>query len=101
LWHETLLRHLYHAVEQDPHRVINWVAAGPHLFVRYWSRGEEVDSPIAGAVWHSYDLKDLAQRFAWFPVEGGKERRRKMYVPLEEPEVRSFGNNRNVGGRRK
>ena len=90
-------------------RVVDWVAEGPDTFCRFWSRGEDVHSPIKAGVWHSYVLRGLAQayfvsnvvcdasgnvsaemQFPWFPVRGGKERRRQWYVPLRGGNPRSF-----------
>lgn len=80
-------------------RIINWIAFGPNRFFRYWNY--EANSPLRKPEWKSYDLKDLAQpyfisnvvwdvtrnipeemQFAWFPIEGGKERYAKWKIRL-------------------
>lgn len=107
--HERILRLLKEVTHGDEKRVVNWLAAGPNLFFRYWHDGNDVASPAHGPVWHSYALKDLAHayflsnavwdtcpnidlamQFAWFPVEGGKERFRKYFISFNDAEVRSF-----------
>ncbi len=102
--HKTLLAHLAEAANGSEARRINCAAVGPDLFARFWKKGSEVDSPIRGEVWHSYDLKNLSYGYfignliveyldwersyrsqhAWFPEEGGKETKRKYYVPLSK-----------------
>jgi hypothetical protein len=47
----------------DEKLVVNWVAAGPDLFFRYWHNGNDVASPVHGPVWHSYELKNLAHAY--------------------------------------
>jgi hypothetical protein len=110
--HQELLTHVHAASEGDEKRVVNWIAAGPDLFVRYWENGSEVFSPVDGAVWHSYDLEELAHayfvsnvvwdtcsdndrqmQYAWFPIEGGKERFRRFYIPLSGSEAVCFDDN--------
>lgn len=107
--HERLLTQVQAASQGNPNRVINWIAAGPDVFVRHWSRGTDVRSPVAGPVWHSYLLEDLshaylisnvvwdtcarvdpAMQYAWFPVEGTKERHRKRYIALDGAESHAF-----------
>jgi len=105
-----LLYNLYCVANRNPHRVINWLAFGPNLFVRYWSRGRaEVGCPIEGPVWHSYNLQNLSHayflsnvvldtcpnrektmEYAWFPVEGGKENYRGWYISLDEGKPTRF-----------
>ncbi len=93
----------------NENRVINWIAPGPDLFVRYWRAESHVESPVEGPVWHSYALPELAHayflsnvvwdtcpyinhdmQYAWFPVEGGKERHRQWYVGLNETQPMRF-----------
>ena len=107
--HEHLLRQLREAAEGERNRVVNWVAAGPDLFFRYWKTPESVSSPARGPVWHSYELPELSHayfvsnvvwttcehpeqdmQFAWFPLEGGKERLRKWYVELDGSQPIAF-----------
>ena len=99
--HRRLLQKIKQATRENEQRVINWLAAGPDLFIRFWDRGDDVSSPVDGPVWHSYELRELAHayfisnvvwdtcphanplcKYAWFPVEGGKEQFRKWYVSL-------------------
>ncbi|MFA6373909.1 MAG: DUF6602 domain-containing protein [Methanothrix sp.] len=99
---ERILRIVQEVANGEKSRVINWIAAGPDIFVRYWCKGEDVQS-IQGPVWHSYCLHDLAHayflsnviwdtcphlelnmQYAWFPVEGGKENYRQCYVGLND-----------------
>jgi hypothetical protein len=86
-------------------RVINCVSLGKSVFIRYWSRGADVNSRERGPVWHSYELPDVAPSyfvgnlidslssiddrsasFAWFPLLGGKESYRRFYLPLNQVE---------------
>ncbi len=62
--HERILRALHSAARRKNRRIINWVAAGPSQFIRYWHKGDDVNSPISGRVWHSYCLI-LQRYFAW------------------------------------
>ncbi|MDA8239282.1 MAG: hypothetical protein M0Z67_02800 [Nitrospiraceae bacterium] len=99
--HKRVLEHLQLKSHGDLKRTINWLSFGPDIFFRFWEKGEDVHSPHGGPVWHSYELNDLGHayfvsnvvwdvsrgnslnmQFAWFPIEGGKERNRKWYVPL-------------------
>ncbi len=101
-----ILQALQSAADGQENKVINWIAFGPNLFFRFWKSGQAVNSPCNGPVWHSYDLPDglahayfvsnvvwdvsrqnsLSMQYAWFPVEGGKERFRRWYVPLSNGE---------------
>jgi len=111
--HRELLTHVHAASRGDDKRVVNWIAAGPNLLVRYWERGSAVCSPVEGSVWHSYELNNLSHayflsnvvwetcpdldrqmQYAWFPVEGGKERFRCCYIPLSGGEVKRFDDGR-------
>ena len=104
LRHRELLNMLQEAAHALPLRAINCVSWGPQLFSRYWERGVDVGSPIAGPVWHSYDLPELAPGYflsnlvwaagddtqshiqgLWYPIDGTKERKRKAYVGLTGP----------------
>jgi len=104
-----LLEEIQAASRGEPIRVIDWVAAGPSLFVRHWRNGNMVDSPVRGqSVWHSYTLTDMSHayfvsnvvwdtcggssrmQYAWFPVEGTKERHRERYIALDEAESHAF-----------
>jgi hypothetical protein len=84
-------------------RPVNCIACGPDSFIRYWSRGADVNSNERGPVWHSYSLSGVAPSyfmgnlidfissvdnstagFAWFPMLGGKEQYRQYYLPQGE-----------------
>jgi len=106
----SVLKKLFDSAEGDERRAINWVALGPKRFFRFWSRGEDVYSQCHGPTWHSYELENglayayflsnavwdtsrnnnLDMQFAWFPIEGGKERHRKWCISLLDPEPRQF-----------
>jgi hypothetical protein len=106
---KRVLSSLQLAAECDKRRAINWVSFGPNLFFRFWENGADVNNSCAGPVWHSYDLRtlghayfvsnvvwdvsradSLTMQFAWFPIEGGKERYRKWFIPMSEPTPREF-----------
>lgn len=97
----TVLRHLYAASKGNQLRAVDWVAVGPNRFFRFWANGSEVGSKVEGAVWHSYELRRLAHsyfvanaawdtsdrmdmnvQYAWFPVDGGKEKYRRHHCDL-------------------
>jgi hypothetical protein len=107
--HRRLLKSVQAASNGEKERVVNWVAAGPDLFVRYWPEGAGIGIPINGPVWHSYTLVELSHayfvsntvwdtcpdldrkmQYAWFPVEGGKERYRKSYISLNDQNPQDF-----------
>jgi hypothetical protein len=107
---ERVLQCLGSVTRHNDNRVINWVALGPDVFVRYWHDGRAVESPVQGPVWHSYVLPDLAHayflsnvvwdtcaqpnqdmQFAWFPVEGGKENYRQWCLGLNDLDMRFIG----------
>ncbi|MFN8469795.1 MAG: DUF6602 domain-containing protein [Caldilineaceae bacterium] len=109
--HERLLRALQQVTEDNPNRVINCIALGRDVFVRYWPNGlNQVRGEIDGAVWHSYVLPNLAQPYLLsnlvvrltpycpgddyvqehFPIPGGKENWRRYFAPLEGEIVRKF-----------
>jgi len=107
--HQHLLKAIQKACKGNPNRVINWVAAGSDLFVRYWHDGRVINNPNDGPAWNSYLLQDLSHayfvsnvvwdicpnldrsmQFAWFPIEGGKECYRKQYIGLKEEVSHSF-----------
>ena len=108
-WEKVILRLVSKVANGDKNRVINWIAAGPDIFVRYWCEGGDIGSNVHEPVWHSYFLKDLAHayflsnlvwdtcphlelnmQYAWFPAEGGKERYRQWYVGLNDTQPRRF-----------
>jgi len=99
----VILEELQSAANDRQYKVINWVAFGPNRFFRFWERGSDVASLCRGEVWHSYELTDglahayfvsnviwdISQergiidhhmQYAWFPVEGGKERFRRWCI---------------------
>ena len=101
--HNQILEGVHGASRGQADRVVNWVAAGPSLFVRHWAEGARVSSPVPGPVWHSYTLENLSHayfvsnvvwdtchnldqnmQYAWFPVEGTKERYLQAHVGLGE-----------------
>jgi len=108
--HRYLLEKTQEASQGNPARVIDYIALGPDTFVHFWENGEQdVDGPIAGPVWHSHRLQNLAQTYlinnvvlslspeipagvqmAWFPIEGGKENRRCYYIPLAGGRAEEF-----------
>lgn len=108
--HAFLLEYVQKASRKSKDRVVNWISVGPDIFVRYWKEGGSgVRSPVNEPVWHSYELKDLSHayfvsnvvwdtcpdvdrrmQYAWFPIEGGKERFRRCYIPLSGGDVRRF-----------
>lgn len=100
---EQILQALQEVSRGSLDRVINCVAIGSNIFVRYWEDGRnERDGIVDGPVWHSYTLNELAQayflsnvvwhisqnnlrnmQFAWFPIEGGKVGHREFYTSLD------------------
>lgn len=90
---------------QSTRRPVNCVSCGADSFVRFWSRGADVNSLERGPVWHSYTLLGVAPsyfmgnlidfissvdrstaEYAWFPMLGGKEQYRKYYLPQGQTE---------------
>lgn len=82
-------------------RHVNCISCGKDIFVRFWARGRDVESPVRGAVWHAYELRGVAPSyfvgnlidsigsvdnstasFAWFPLVGGKEGHLTDYMPV-------------------
>jgi len=107
---ERILQITREVANGNERRVINWIAAGPDIFVRHWCRGEEVQSDVQGPVWHGYVLEDLAHayflsnivwdtcpnldlgiQYAWFPLKNGKEIHRKLYIGLNDTQPTRFG----------
>lgn len=110
--HEIILRALQSAANGRETKVVNWIAFGPDRFFRFWKNSKKnVRGTYDGPAWHSYDLVDglahayfvsnvvwdvsrqnsLNMQYAWFPVEGGKERYRRWYIPLSNGEPVEFG----------
>lgn len=110
-----ILEELQSAANDQQNKVINWVAFGADRFFRYWNRGNDVHSICQGPVWHSYDLReglahayflsnviwDISQergiidhhmQYAWFPVEGGKERFRRWCISRSNGQAIQFNN---------
>lgn len=100
-YYQSLLKNLQEVSRGDINRVINWITAGPDLFIRFWQNGNDENSTIKEEVWHSYYLENLSHayfmsnvvwdtcphldfnmQYAWFPIEGGKVNYRKWYAPL-------------------
>lgn len=109
LSHEYVLQSLQKVSEGRIDRIINCVCLGTDLFFRFWPRGHPDSSPEKEAMWHSYQLKRLAQPYfignlvfhitpdfsiddawAWFPIPGTKEVRRRFYAKLLEKKARRF-----------
>ncbi|WP_353733683.1 DUF6602 domain-containing protein [Syntrophothermus sp.] len=108
--YQVLLEACRDAANQDVLRAVNCISGGASKFIRFWRNGIEANSPVRGPVWHAYDLKDLApayflsnlvwyvtpgmqrdMQYAWFPIEKGKETRRRWYIPLNSGEAKEFG----------
>lgn len=108
-----ILEELKSAANGQQDKVINWVAFGPDRFFRFWQNGSDVESRFENQVWHSYELNhglghayfvsnvvwditesrgntDDRMQYAWFPVEGGKERFRRWCIPLSHGEATQF-----------
>lgn len=90
-------------------RIINCVAAGKNLFIRFWENGRSVNSPATGEVWHAYKLNETAPSyfignlidsisavdhrrasFAWFPELGGKEGHCTHYLEPADGVVKPY-----------
>lgn len=109
---EHILRLVREVANGNESRVINWIAAGPDIFVHYWRKGKDARSNVQEPVWHSYALPELAHayflsniiwdtcpyldrnmQYAWFPIEGGKEVYRQWFIGLNDPQPRNFRDN--------
>lgn len=110
----SILEELQSVVDDQQDRVINWIAFGPDRFFRYWERGADVWSSCEGSVWHSYELTgglahayfisnviwdisvqlhgtaDHNMQYAWFPVEGSKERFRRWCISFSRASGRAI-----------
>jgi hypothetical protein len=100
---EAVLAKIQHIVRGERNRVIDWIALSPDRFFRFWNSGQ-VPTICDGDFWHSYELRqgmahayflanaawdlttdrNLDMQYAWFPVEGGKERFRRWCVSLQD-----------------
>lgn len=97
--------------QADVNRIypVNCISLGKSQFIRFWESGNDVGSLEPGEVWHSYELPEVAPSYfignlvdsisplgqsdagyAWFPVLGGKEQHRKMYLPRQATEPLLF-----------
>ncbi len=105
---DVVLSTLFNSAEKNPERAINWVSFGPKRFFRFWSKGLDGDNLCNGPRWHSYELKDglahayfvsnvvwdtthdkdLNTPYAWFPIEGGKQK--KWCISLYGPKPTQF-----------
>ncbi|MFN9623620.1 MAG: DUF6602 domain-containing protein [Cyanobacteriota bacterium] len=93
----------------NQHYPINSISLGKSAFIRFWESGDDVRSLEPDGVWHSYELPEVAPSYfignlvdsisplersdagyAWFPVLGGKEQHRKMYLPRRAVEPLLF-----------
>lgn len=100
LSHTSLLQALAAAARDDPQRVVNWVAAGPDLFTRYWEEGQvwhSYDLPelafayfVSNVVWHTCPAEDRGMRFPWFPLTEGKGPHRKNRIKLDQRTVKTL-----------
>ena len=108
--HEDVLLTLADTAKNEQERTINCIALGQDNFFRFWQRGRDVSSPVDGPVWHSYELRELSfayflgnvvfdlsweramkSKYAWFPIEGGKEKKRKYYIGIGDRQINDFG----------
>jgi hypothetical protein len=103
---ESVLKALQTAADEDKDRAVNWVSFGPNRFFRFWRDAADVGSICEGSAWHSYKLNgglahayfisnvvwDVTQilsdvdphmQYAFFPIEGTKERFRQWCISLE------------------
>ena len=107
---KKLLKKLQRVSDQRLERVIDWVAIGPDRFIRFWKDGySSVKSPVHGPVWHYYKISKLAyayfvhnvvvehsidtpieSEYAWFPIDGTKEKYRRFYIALDSREPVEF-----------
>jgi len=104
-----LLETLQEVANGQRERVVNCIALGRDSFIRFWENGILVESLVAGPVWHSYELRNLAPTYfignivfrlspsipdeaqiAWFPIEGTKETRRRYCIPLTGGDIQEF-----------
>jgi hypothetical protein len=107
--HSNILEALQRIVNHDEKSVINCVAIGANLFVRFWLDGHPTSSPAREPMWHSYQLKDLAHPYfisnlivhlspnlpeeassAWFPIPNSKESYKHSYVRLADNTIHRF-----------
>lgn len=107
--HRRILSSVQRACRGEADRIVNWIAAGPDLFVRFWADAAAVNGDVGQPVWHSYHLTDLSHayfisnvvwdacpnldrrmHYAWFPVEGGKELHRQSYIGLNDDTPHNF-----------
>ncbi|MCB2191423.1 MAG: hypothetical protein KQI62_07655 [Deltaproteobacteria bacterium] len=106
---ETILHTIGNSTRGDENRVINYVCFGDKKFIRFWERGNSVNSPVNGSVWHMYEIENLAPAYLitniivdlawsetftyaeqWFPLEAGKERNRTLYLGWDANEAKEF-----------
>jgi len=92
---------------------VNCISHGIRGFIRYWKEDavlfEQSDSRRLGARWHSYDLESLAPSYfignlihhlssidgtensrVWFPMDNGKECKRRFFLRRGETEPIRF-----------
>ncbi|MGD1048593.1 MAG: DUF6602 domain-containing protein [Candidatus Krumholzibacteriaceae bacterium] len=96
-----LLKILKEQSHGDKYQSVDIIAIGPSRFFRLWQTGTIADSPVSEAVWHSYNLEELAPAYfihnitlrlskadehrmekLWFPIDGGKEKFRQWYCAV-------------------
>jgi hypothetical protein len=106
---EYLIGILQKVADNDQNAVINCVAIGDQLFVRFWENGHSQSSPETSPMWHSYQLHKLAHSYfisnliehlssgflpegeqAWFPIPNSKENHKKYYAKLGDNTVYPF-----------
>ena len=106
---EYLLEILQEVAENNQNAVINCVAIGDKLFVRFWENGHSTSSPERSPMWHSYQLEKLAHSYfvsnlishlssgflpeieeGWFPTYNSKEDYKQHYAKLGDNAVYPF-----------
>ena len=109
LTHKYVLESLQKVTNGNVIRSINCISIAKDLFIRFWPNGHPDTSPERQAMWHSYQLKMLAQAYfignlifhitpntsmddavAWFPIPGTKERERCYYAEVSESKAKPF-----------
>jgi hypothetical protein len=112
---QLILETIQKASNSNIFRVINFVSVGPDRFFRFWLNGkQDAGGFINGPTWHSYNLKlpeigishsyfisnivwelsdyhSSEEGFIWFPLENGKESRRKCAIDLTGDNLINFG----------
>lgn len=109
LSHEYVLESLQSVTGGRMVRAVNCVSIGVDTFIRFWRSGHPETSPERLPMWHSYNLRQLAQPYfignlifhvtpgvslddqlAWFPIPGTKETQRCYYAKLTGRKAQPF-----------